>query len=386
MRLPSICTVICQRPVRPLVLTWSIASHRGARGRSRTGLDEGGSVVGVETGLGPRVVALAYEGLCTFEFGLVVEIFGLDRPELSPSERPWYRFSVAAADPPPLRAAGGITVSVDAGLDAIDDLGPGDTIVVPGWRDLDERPPEALLLALGQAEARGVRLVSICSGVFLLAATGLLDGRRAATHWRYADHLRALHPRVEVDDSVLYVDEGSVITSAGSAAGIDACMHLVRLDHGSAVAGLVARRLVMPPHRDGGQAQFVPRPHRTIDDAPVARAMEWATARLDQPLTVDDLARSVAVSARTFTRRFAEQVGTSPYRWLVGQRLGLARDLLETTGLSVDEVAAASGFVTAATLRHHFSRSLGTTPTAYRRNFGSTGNGRTKMKAPTIGR
>ncbi len=340
-------------------------------------------------GTGPHVVALAYEGLCTFEFGLVVEIFGLDRPELPELERPWYRFSVAAADPPPLRAAGGITVSVDAGIEAIDELGSGDTVVVPGWRDVDRPPPEEVLDRLRRAEAAGVRLVSICSGVFLLAATGLLDGRRAATHWRYADQLQALHPAVEVDAEVLYVDEGSIITSAGSAAGIDACMHLVRRDHGPTVAGLVARRLVVPPHRSGGQAQFIPRPHQPVDpssgdQAPVARAMEWASARLDRPLTVDDLARAVDLSPRTFTRRFAEQVGTSPYRWLTGQRVERARDLLETTGLAVDEIATASGFATAATLRHHFGNELGTTPTAYRRSFGSGGNGRTKVVAPTL--
>lgn len=343
----------------------------------------------MESTLGPQVVALAYDGLCTFEFGLAVEIFGLDRPELPTLERPWYRFAVVAVDPPPLRAAGGITVGAAAGLAALDDLGSGDTIVVPGWRDLDDEPPPDLIRSLRSAEGRGVRLVSICSGVFLLAATGLLDGRRAATHWRYADRLQVRHPDVEVDAEVLYVDAGSIITSAGSAAGLDACMHLVRRDHGPAVAALVARRLVVPPHRDGGQAQFVSRPHRPIDPtsgdaAPVARAMAWATSRLDRPLTVDDLARSVALSPRTFTRRFTEEVGTSPYRWLIGQRVELVRELLETTDDAIDQVATAAGFATAATLRHHFGREVGTTPTAYRRSFGRAGNGRTKAGTPTL--
>ncbi len=350
---------------------------------------------------GPRVVALAYDGLCTFEYGVVVEIFGLARPELPPLTTPWYRFSTVAVDPPPLRAAGGLTVSVDDTIDAIGELRAGDTIVVPGWRDLDDPPAPELVATLVAAAARGVRLLSICSGVFLLVATGLLDGRRAATHWRHADRLRAMNPSVEVDADVLYVDEGSIITSAGSAAGIDACMHLVRRDHGAEVAGIVARRLVVPPHRDGGQAQYAPRPH--LDDgvasgerSPVARAMDWAAGRLDRPLTVDDLARSVALSSRTFTRRFAEQVGTSPYRWLIAQRLGRARDLLETTELPIDEVATASGFLTAAALRHHFAKQLGTTPTAYRRSFGpgdgsppgsgrAAGNGRTKIGDPTLG-
>lgn len=313
-----------------------------------------------------RVVALAYDGLCTFEFGLVVEVFGLDRPELPPLERPWYQFSVAAVDPGPLRAAGGITVSVDGGLELLNGAG---TVVVPGWRDLDTAPPAQLVEALRRAHRRGARLVSICSGVFLLASTGLLDGRRAATHWRYADRLQDRHAEVDVDPEVLYVDEGQIVTSAGSAAGIDACLHLVRRDHGATVANLVARRLVVPPHREGGQAQFVPRPLPATDDAPVARAMDWATANLDRAVTVDDLARSVDLSPRTFTRRFTEQVGVSPYKWLIGQRLGLARELLETTDRSIDAVAEASGFVTAATLRHHFARALGTTPSAYRRHF-----------------
>lgn len=336
----------------------------------------------------PRVVALAYDGLCTFEFGLVVEVFGLERPELPALDRPWYRFATVAVDPPPLRAAGGITVSPDGSIGDLAELGDGDTIVVPGWRDLDRPPPSALVEALVDAAGRGIRLVSVCSGVFLLAATGLLDGRRAATHWRYADRLRARYPAVEVDPDVLYVDEGAIITSAGSAAGLDACMHLVRRDHGPEVAALVARRLVVPPHRDGGQAQFVPRPHHRSDEsgrgAPVARAMAWAAGRLDRPLTVDDLARSVALSPRTFTRRFTEQVGTSPYRWLTGQRVGLARDLLETTEASIDEVAVASGFASAATLRHHFSQVLGTTPSAYRRSFASAGNGRTIGRDRTL--
>ncbi len=341
------------------------------------------------------MVALAYDGLCTFEFGLVVEIFGLERPELPPLSRPWYELTVAAVDPPPLRAAGGIEVAVDAGLDALAGAG---TIVVPGWRDLDDRPPGPLLDALVAAHQRGARLVSICSGVFLLAATGLLDGRRAATHWRYAERLRRRAPAVRVDPDVLYVDGGAIITSAGSAAGIDACLHLVRRDHGPEVAGLVARRLVVSPHRDGGQAQFVPRPDPPAgwsdgQGAPVARAMDWATRRLDRAITVEDLARAVDLSPRTFARRFTEQVGRSPYRWLIAQRVGLARDLLETTGATVDEVAAASGFATAATLRHHFGRELGTTPSAYRRRFGRStsgsrphGNGRTKAADPTLSR
>src|SRR5882672_9282324 len=204
-----------------------------------------------------RVVALAYDRLATFEFGIVVEVFGLPRPEI---KVPWYRFEVCALDRGPLRATGGVTIRAGAGLGALSRAG---TIIIPGWRDPEERPPEALLTALRAAHARGARLVTICSGVFVLAAAGLLDGRRATTHWRYVERLRSLHPQIRVEPDVLYVDEGSILTSAGSAAGIDLCLHVVRRDYGAEIANQVARRLVMPPHRDGGQAQYVQDPIRS---------------------------------------------------------------------------------------------------------------------------
>ena len=310
-----------------------------------------------------RVAALAYDRMATFEFGIVVEIFGLPRPEV---KVPWYRFEVCALDRGPLRATGGVTVNVRAGLRA---LGRAGTIVIPGWRDPDERPPEALLKAVRAAHARGARLVTICSGVFVLAAAGLLDGRRATTHWRYVERLRALHPRVRVEPDVLYVDEGSILTSAGSAAGIDLCLHVVRRDYGAEIANQVARRLVVSPQREGGQSQFVPAPVPPAVTGGLGRVLEWAQRRLGEDLPVARWARQAAMSPRTFARRFHDETGTTPHRWLNHQRVLAAQQRLETTSQSIDEVADAVGLRTAATLRLHFRRALRTTPTTYRRRF-----------------
>jgi AraC family transcriptional regulator, transcriptional activator FtrA len=310
-----------------------------------------------------RVVALAYDRMATFEFGIVVEVFGLPRPEI---EVPWYRFEVCALDRGPLRATGGVTVRARLGLRALSRAG---TIVIPGWRDPDERPPEPLLKALRAAHARGARLVTICSGVFVLAAAGLLDGRRATTHWRYVERLRALHPRVRVEPDVLYVDEGQVLTSAGSAAGIDLCLHVVRRDYGAEIANQVARRLVVSPQREGGQSQYVPAPVRPVTTAGLGRSLEWAQRRLAEDLSVARWARQAAMSPRTFARRFRDETGTTPHRWLNHQRVLAAQQRLEATSQSIDEVAEGVGLRTAATLRLHFRRALRTTPTAYRRRF-----------------
>ncbi|MEQ8345648.1 MAG: transcriptional regulator FtrA [Sneathiellaceae bacterium] len=311
------------------------------------------------------VVALAYNGLCTFEFGVAVEVFGLPRPEMGPG---WYRFAVAGVDPGPLRATGGVRLLVDGGPELVAAAG---TIVVPGWRGVDAPVPEPLLQALRLAHARGARLLSICSGVFVLAATGLLAGRRATTHWRYAAILQARHPEIEVVPDVLYVDAGEMLTSAGSAAGIDLCLHLVRRDHGPQAANMVARRLVVPPHRDGGQAQYVaqavPRSHEGARIGPLLDRMHADLAG-DYPVAV--LARIAGMSCRTFLRRFQAATGTTPARWLLAARLAHARDLLESSALPVEAVAAAAGFGTAATLRHHFRLHLATTPAAYRGMFG----------------
>ena len=307
------------------------------------------------------VVVLAYDGLCTFEFGVAVEVFGLPRPEMGPD---WYRFAVAGLDPGPLRAEGGVRLLVDGGLDLLDHAG---TIVVPGWRGADRPVPQALATALRAAAARGARILSICSGVFVLAAAGLLDGRRATTHWRHAAALAARHPGIRFTPDVLYVDEGPILTSAGSAAGIDLCLHLVRRDFGPTAANAVARRLVVPPHRDGGQAQVVagavPTLHEAARIGPLLDAMRAAPAR-DWPLAL--LADRAGMSPRTLLRRFSAATGTTPARWLLDLRLARARDLLEQADPPLQAVAEAAGFATAATLRRHFRRRYAVTPAAYR--------------------
>jgi AraC family transcriptional regulator, transcriptional activator FtrA len=310
-----------------------------------------------------RVAALVYDDLCTFELGIVVELFGLPRPELPVN---WYRFSLCSLDPGLLNATGGVRIQARQGLVG---LREADTIAIPGWRDPDEVPPAALLRALRRAHDRGARLLALCSGAFVLAAAGLLDGKRATTHWRYAEKLRARYPRIQVEPNVLYVDEGKVLTSAGSAAGIDLCLHVVRCDHGAEIANQVARRLVVPPHRDGGQSQYVREPMPKKQPAGLARVLDWALARIERPLGLDDLAREANMSVRTLARRFVQETGSTPHRWLTHQRLLAAQRRLETTDDSIDAVAEAVGFDTAMTLRHHFRRAYGTTPTAYRRRF-----------------
>jgi AraC family transcriptional activator FtrA len=311
-----------------------------------------------------RVVALAYDGLCTFEFGVAVELFGLPRPEMGDD---WYSFAVASPDTGPLRATGGVRMLADGGLDLLVAAG---TIVIPGWRGAGVAVPPDLLAALLEAHRNGARLMSICSGVFVLAATGLLDGRRATTHWRYLDRLAALHPAIRLVPDVLYVDEGDVLTSAGSAAGIDLGLHLIRRDYGADAANRVARRLVVPPHRDGGQAQFIERP------VPVAREgarlgplLEELRLTLDQPHALADMAQRAGMSLRTFVRRFQATTGQSPGEWLLAERLRHACTLLEAGRLSVEDVATASGFGTSATMRHHFGQRLSTSPAAYRARF-----------------
>ena len=312
---------------------------------------------------GPLVVALAYDGLCTFEFGVAVEVFGLARPELGPG---WYRFAAAAIEPGPLRAHGGIVVQVEGGAEL---LAAADLIVVPGWRGVDAPVPAALIDVLLAAHRRGARLASICSGAFVLAATGLLDGRRAATHWRYAEALQRAYPAIEVDASVLYVEEGGVFTAAGSAAGIDLMLHIIRGDFGAEAANSVARRLVVPAHRNGGQAQFVPRPVAMRPEGRLAPLLDRVRGALQREWTVAALAREAAMSERSFLRRFVEATGLPPGRWLAGVRVDEARRLLEGTGLAVEEVARLAGFGGVAALRHHFGPATGLSPREYRDRF-----------------
>jgi AraC family transcriptional activator FtrA len=311
------------------------------------------------------VVALAYDRLCTFEFGCVTELFALERPELGVD---WYRFAVCASEPGPIRAAGGITVAAPYTLKLLD---RADTIVIPGWRDADELPPEPLLKKIRAAYRRGARLCSICSGVFVLAASGVLDGKTVTTHWRYADKLQQRYPQLHVQPDALYIDESQIITSAGSAAGLDMLLHLVRRDHGSAVANRVAQRLVVAPHREGGQAQFVPRPMPQDESGRLAKLMDWVRRHPALPHTLRSLAEWAAMSPRTLQRQFHDATGMAPYQWLVRERVAIARELLEApTPLPMARVAELAGFGSEESLRRHFRRIALTSPGAYRKKFG----------------
>jgi transcriptional regulator GlxA family with amidase domain len=310
------------------------------------------------------VVTLVGDYLPVFEMAVPCEVFGIARSEISG----WrYEHVVAAVRPRPIPAGNGLLITPQAGLDA---LARADTVVIPGWSAPDRYVEPEVVEALRAAHRRGARLVSVCTGAFALAATGLLDGKRATTHWMYADELAARHPAISVDPTVLYVDEGSVLTSAGTAAGIDLCLHLVRCDLGAEAANTVARRMVVPPHRDGGQAQFVQTPvPEGADDDTLGPVLTWMAEHLRDPLTVDELAARAAMSPRTFARRFVELTGTTPIQWLLTQRVLRARTLLETTDLPVERVAHECGFSTGAGLRTHFQRVVGASPLAYRRTF-----------------
>ncbi len=312
----------------------------------------------------PLVCVLAYDGLCTFEFGICVEVFGLPRPEL---RVPWYRFAVVAVEPGPLRATGGVSVDAPSNLDVLETAA---LILVPGWRGAEAPVPAALCSALQAAHRRGARIASICSGVFVLAAAGFLSGRRATTHWRYADRLREYDPSITVLPDVLYVDEGSILTSAGSAAGLDLCLHIVRSDFGAEISNNVAQRLVLPAHREGGQMQFVPRPVSQRRTGAIGPLLDSLQRRLNEPWTVTAMAGLAGVSPRTFLRRFQNATGESPGVWLTGQRIAFARELLETTSAGVAIVAERAGFGSPETLRHHFRRRFGISPTSYRASFG----------------
>ena len=309
------------------------------------------------------VVALAYDRLCTFEFGCAVELFALERPELGVD---WYDFAVCAVEPGPIRAAGGITIDAPYAPELI---ARADTIVIPGWRGADEPVPPGLLALLRDAYLRGARLCSICSGVFVLAAAGLLDGRRATTHWRYADALARRYPAIEVLPDDLYVDSGQVITSAGSAAGIDMLLHLVRRDYGARVGNLVARRLVVAPHREGGQAQYLPRPMAHDEKGRLTRLMDWVRSHPADTHTIASMAARAAMSPRTLQRQFHDATGFGPVEWLIRERIALAKELLESPDIALGQVAERAGFGSEESLRHHFRRLAATTPGAYRRQF-----------------
>ncbi|MFJ7190100.1 helix-turn-helix domain-containing protein [Streptomyces bacillaris] len=306
-------------------------------------------------------VALAVtDGMLHFELALACEVFGSHAPDGADS---WYRLSLCGPD---AARAGRFRLEPDRGLDG---LVGAHTVIVPGWADIDRAPPAELVDAVRAAHEAGARVASLCTGAFVLAAAGLLDGRRATTHWAHTRVLAERRPRVTVDPDVLYVDDDGVLTSAGKAAAMDLCLHLVRLDHGSAVANTLARRLVVPPHRDGGQAQFVTTPVPAPGGHPLDGLFPWVMRRLDRPLTVEDLARQARMSSRHLGRHFRSATGTTPLQWLLTQRIRRAQELLETTDDTVDAIATATGMGTATTLRRHFHRTVGVPPDAYRRTF-----------------
>lgn len=314
----------------------------------------------------PGVVAiLAYDGLCAFEFGIAMEIFALYRPEF---DFPWYQHRIVSVDPSPIQVSEGIQIVSQYGPAS---LSEAQTIIIPGWRNRDETPPQALLDALCEASHRGARFLSICSGVFVLAAAGLLNGKRATTHWRYTNELAARYAEITVDPNVLYVDNGQIITSAGSAAGIDACLHLISRDYGAHVANVVARRLVMAPQRSGGQIQFIPSPVAQKPRDEIAPVLEWALQNLGSALSVKQLADRALMSERTFLRRFREAMGTTPKAWLLQARMNLARELLENNQLLNEEVMEYCGFASMESFRAAFRKSVGISLSSYRKMFGS---------------
>ena len=311
-----------------------------------------------------NVAAVVLDDAPVFELGVLCEVFGMDR---TGDGLPGYDFAVVSPEPGPLRSRAGFTLEAPFGLDRLDEA---DLVAVSAVADSQTGEfPGPLLAALRRAAERGAVVLSVCTGAFVLGAAGLLDGRRCTTHWRHAAELARRHPAAKVDPSVLYVDADPVITSAGTAAGIDACLYLVRREQGSRVANGIARRMVVPPHRDGGQAQYIARPAGRPADGDLSALLQWMQANLAQPLTVAQLAGRARMSPRTFARRFAEVTGTTPQRWLTGQRILLAQELLEETGETVDAIAERAGFGTAMVLRHHFRAWRGTTPSAYRAVF-----------------
>ncbi|MFE7509245.1 GlxA family transcriptional regulator [Promicromonospora sp. NPDC057488] len=309
-----------------------------------------------------QVAVLVLEGAKPLDVGIPAQVFA-HRPSMP------YEVRVCGAAPGLVTGGDGLSYHVAEGLDALE---RADTVFVPGYRTPAAADPPAVVVdALKAAHARGARLAAISTGAFALAATGLLDGKRATTHWHYTRALRERHPLVQVDENVLFVDEGGVLTSAGAASGIDLCLHLVRRDHGVGLSNHVARRLVAAPYRSGGQAQYVPRSVPEPLGDLFADTREWALEHLAEQLTLEALARNARVSARTFSRRFVEDTGYTPMQWVLRARVDLARELLERSDLSVEQIAHRVGLGTAANLRLHFHRILGTSPTEYRHTFSS---------------
>lgn len=305
-----------------------------------------------------RIAVLALHGVSPLEVGVPFQVF--DHRGLP------YELALCGRDAGPIVTDSGWEITATHGLDAVI---AADTVIVPAFRDYLTGAPDDVAAALRQVHQRGARIASICTAAFALASAGLLDGRRATTHWRRANELAKLYPSVAVDPAALFIDTGEVITSAGVASGIDLCLHLLRRDHGAAVANAVARDIVAAPHREGGQAQFIDRPPVTTAQSGLGETLEWALTRLDEPLTVADLAAHSRMSSRSFARNFTVETGTSPMKWLNAARVNQARELLETTGTSIDDIAVHCGLGTPANFRQHFRRATGTTPSEYRRVF-----------------
>ena len=313
----------------------------------------------------PHVVAaVAFDGISPFHLSVPCVVFAEDR---SDGGVLGFKFRVCSIDPGPLSTTAGFSIAATHGLDALADA---DTIIVPTWRDPDEAPPAALLDALRAAHARGAQLVGLCLGAYVLAAAGLLDGRPATTHWAWAADFARRFPDVKVDPQVLYVDDGDILTSAGTAAGLDCCLHVVRKLCGAQSANYIARRLVVPPHRQGGQAQYVqqPMPPDLRGDR-LSALLDWVNGTLDTPHTLDSLAGRAAMSRRTFTRHFKAATGTTVSAWLLAQRLARAQQLLESTDESIESIAGMAGFGSTASLRQHFTDAFRTSPSAWRREF-----------------
>jgi AraC family transcriptional activator FtrA len=311
-----------------------------------------------------RVASILVDGMSALEPSVSAEVFGTERDWLGVT---WYQHTFCTEVPGPVRLVGGMDVTVTAGLEAIR---RAETVILPGWCSTSGPLSPALADELRRAHRRGARLVSFCTGAYALAGAGLLDGRRATTHWTHAERFAARFPHVCLDPDVLFVDEDRILTSAGAAASIDLALYLVRSDFGAEVANLLARDLVVPPHRDGGQAQYIETPVPTCEEGdPLSATLAWATEHLAEDLSLEVMATHATMSPRTFSRRFRDATGTTPLRWVTTQRLALAQRFLESTDLSVDQVAERSGLGTAASLRLHFQRQLRTSPHAYRRTF-----------------
>jgi len=311
-----------------------------------------------------RVAVVAFDGISPFHLSVPCMVFG---PDMAGAGVPAFELQVCASEPGPLATTAGFTIAATRGLAA---LSRAHTVIVPSWRDTAEPVPPALLQALRRAHARGARIVGLCLGAFVLAEAGLLDGRPATTHWHLAGEFARRFPQIDVRPDVLYVDDGDVLTSAGTAAGIDCCLHLLRGLAGAEVAARVARRMVVAPHRQGGQAQYIEQPlPRGGADQRLAAVMSWVLARLDQPHSLDTLAARAAMSRRSFTRRFREATGTTVLQWLQNQRLARAQRLLETSSQPLEAIAAEAGFGSALSLRQWFMARLSISPSQYRKAF-----------------